>query len=364
MFSALACIHLFQLLMTPLEHDFAQSMRRFEEAGVLPEFVSAAICKPWPRPVPGPSLIVSVCRSQMRHGTWPEDTGSLYMPPPGALAPEVADIGKVQRRALHAEEAMREGALIELRDLDFARDNLIATVDLGNLATSRLKEQILNNDMATIEAVARHTRGSSPRAPKAAPVKEEKSAVQEACEAAQKLCDENARELEKAERSPRERVLKLGAPELIRVMTRGNAAALMLTRVAGLRMKCVTRLVEYYRQADRKLEFLADRAQNICAGAMLELDRVYTNVGFGAWMPFRFADQYLMFGSAMRKLFAANGLITPKGPNHWKKFLEETPEVPLEKEWPQAPLEMPESWGVRPADKAMKFEDLERPPPK
>ncbi|MCC6149617.1 MAG: hypothetical protein IT461_05140, partial [Planctomycetes bacterium] len=54
---------------------------------------------------------------------------------------------------------------------------------------------------------------------------------------------------------------------------------------------------------------------------------------------------------------------TPKGPNHWKKFLEETPEVPLEKEWPQAPLEMPESWGVRPADKAMKFEDLERPPP-
>jgi len=70
-----------------------------------------------------------------------------------------------------------------------------------------------------------------------------------------------------------------------------------------------------------------------------------------------------MFGSAMRKLFAANGLITPKGPNHWKKFLEETPEVPIEKEWPQAPLEMPESWGVRPADKAMKFEDLERPPP-
>ena len=354
--------------MASLGEKFAESVRLYHETGVLPDYVSGAILTVWPRPIPGPSLIAAVCRSQMRTGSWPEDTGSLYMPPHHSVAPEVAEAVHQKRDSrsekLHAEEAMRDGTLMELHDIDVARDNLIATIELGNLATGKLKENILNNDMETIEAVAGRTRVAKPRPVKAPPVaKEPVSEVQEAVNAAQKLCDDNAREFDRAERSPRERVFKLGPSELIRVMTRGNAAAMMLTKVAGMRMKCVTRLVESYKQANRKLEFLADRAQAICGGALLELDRAYTNVGFGAWMPFRFADQFLMFGSVMRKLFAANGLISPKGPNHWKKFLEETPEVPRENEWPQAPLEMPESWGVRPQDKAKTFEDLERPPP-
>ena len=353
--------------MASLSEKFAESMRLFHETGVLPDYVSGAILTIWPRPIPGPSLIGAVCRSQMRNGTWPEDTGSIYMPPLGSVAPEVAEAVHQKRDSrsekLHSEEALRAGALMELRDIDCARDNLIATIELGNLATARLKENILNNDMETIEAVAGRTREAKPRQPKTPVAQEQLSEAKQAMRDAQALSDANARDLDRAERKPREKVFKLGPSELIRVMTRGNAAAMMLTKIAGMRMKCVTRLVEFYKQANRKLDFLADRAQAICGGALLELDRAYTNVGFGAWMPFRYADQYLMFASVIRKLFAANGLITPKGPNHWKKFLEEAPEVPVEQEWPNAPLQMPESWGVRECDKAKTFEDLERPPP-
>ncbi|MBP9893589.1 MAG: hypothetical protein KBG84_16920, partial [Planctomycetes bacterium] len=116
-------------------------MRLFHETGVLPDYVSGAILTIWPRPIPGPSLIGAVCRSQMRTGSWPEDTGSIYMPPLGSVAPEVAEAVHQKRDSrsekLHSEEALRAGALMELRDIDCARDNLIATIELGNLATAR-----------------------------------------------------------------------------------------------------------------------------------------------------------------------------------------------------------------------------------
>jgi hypothetical protein len=135
----------------------------------------------------------------------------------------------------------------------------------------------------------------------------------------------------------------------------------MLTKFTAERMKIVRELMVATRKSNRKLEFFGDRAHAIVRGAMLELDHAFLDVGFGGWMPFRFPDQYLIFTSVMRKILAANGLICPKGPNHWMKFIKETPEVPREKEFPQAPIEMLPSWCVSKKDKEIKtFEELKQ----
>ena len=63
--------------------------------------------------------------------------------------------------------------------------------------------------------------------------------------------------------------------------------------------------------------------------------RSFDKLGFGAWMPFRFPDQWLMFCSVMQRVLAANGLIHSSHPEIYRRLLEETPPV----DWPEGILD-------------------------
>ncbi len=138
----------------------------------------------------------------------------------------------------------------------------------------------------------------------------------------------------------------LSVRDLQAIAQRGNQCAWMLARVAVLRRKAADNLVQACLRASRKMEFYSSRAHGIIVQSFLAIEDVFRHAGFGGWMPFRYADQWLAFTDVMRKICAANGLISPCGPNHWVRFIEETPNVPIEKEFPQAPLQMPEGLGA------------------
>ena len=62
---------------------------------------------------------------------------------------------------------------------------------------------------------------------------------------------------------------------------------------------------------------------------LLHLDEGFKDVGFAGWMPFRYADQWLMFCGIMQRVLAANGLIHSEHAEVYRKLLEETP-APIE----------------------------------
>jgi hypothetical protein len=130
------------------------------------------------------------------------------------------------------------------------------------------------------------------------------------------------------------------------IYARCSALIALAARISPHRAKSIKAQLELGREmyaraakTDLKQEFVNDRAHAAVSGWLLHLDMAFQDLGFGGWMPFRYADQWLTFVSLTRKLLAANGLITPKGPNHWRKFLEETPEVETEDD----PLKLPKS---------------------
>jgi hypothetical protein len=111
------------------------------------------------------------------------------------------------------------------------------------------------------------------------------------------------------------------------------------------------KMINQGRKKNVKEAFLENRAVAILKNSLLHCDELFRDLGFGGWMPFRYADQWLAFTSLMRKLLAANGLITPKGPNHWRDFIENTPEVVEDK------LRLPKSLG--PTKKYAAVESIE-----
>jgi hypothetical protein len=111
------------------------------------------------------------------------------------------------------------------------------------------------------------------------------------------------------------------------------------------------KMIDLGRKKNVKEAFLENRAVAILKNSLLHCDELFRDLGFGGWMPFRYADQWLAFTSLMRKLLAANGLITPKGPNHWRDFIENTPEVQEDK------LRLPKSLG--PTKKYAAVESIE-----
>jgi hypothetical protein len=91
---------------------------------------------------------------------------------------------------------------------------------------------------------------------------------------------------------------------------------------------------------DKRQAFLEDRAVAVVKQTLLALDDRFIRVGFGAWMPFRYADQWLMFCGVMSRVLAANGLVHSENPEAYRKILEETP--PVEDQQPHTP----ESWAT------------------
>ena len=147
---------------------------------------------------------------------------------------------------------------------------------------------------------------------------------------------------------------------------RGSLYGRLMAQIS-LAVRCApvaAKLAEKWKKMSRKMlkrahrstlknRFAENRAVGVVKNQLLFLDDAFRDLGFGGWMPFRYCDQWLAFTSLSRKILAANGLITPKGPNHWRKFLEETPEVEEEKE----PLKLPRS--LAPTDKYREISDLE-----
>ena len=105
------------------------------------------------------------------------------------------------------------------------------------------------------------------------------------------------------------------------------AAIKLLMTVTAARTNFVRELVERASARDKKAEFLEDRTVGVVKQTLLALDKVYSKVGFGSWMPFRFPDQWLMFCGVMSRVLAANGLMYASSPEAYRKLLEETPPV-------------------------------------
>lgn len=343
---------------------FLDPIRAYERDGTQPRFLSKGVTGAWQRPIPGPSLHEATAARQMKSGDLPADLGSLYMPQRGVIAPEIAPCrsmrGDSEQERLFDEEMARQAAADEVRDLDETRGYLRATMALGRDAIDELARRIRSGDESALEATQREAkeREAKERAPQA-PSPQTPAELREHAKELAAASEAIVERAEKRESAPRGAKLgKLANNELIRLVTGGKTAAVALSKAAPMRTAAVRKLCEAHKLANRKQEFLENRAHAVVMGAFLELERAFIDLGFGAWMPFRHCDQWLMFTSAMRKVLAANGLISPQGPNHWKKFLSETPEVPREQEWPQAKPEMFKSWSLLERNKAMTIEDL------
>jgi len=150
----------------------------------------------------------------------------------------------------------------------------------------------------------------------------------------------------------RVRVARLQAlknAELIALIRGGRQACERLKGLTLERRRVAYLCIEAAAEVDLKTRFIEDRATAITRGTLLALDKAFVDLGFGGWMPFRYPDQFLMMTSLMEKLFAANGLLTPKGANHWRRFMEETPEVHRAE-----PLVMPEGISNQPRNATVK----------
>jgi hypothetical protein len=415
------------LMGTPQSPEAQAFIRAWQEGTTLPPFISRAICKPWDKPIPGPSLIWRVRDKQIRDRSWPADTGSLHMPPREYAEPAIADCLNIKpedhQERMFAEEVQKNAALAELEDLDISRGNLRKSIELGNIANDLLLQRVKSGDTkAALECAglpalstgecstgaqeepapvasasrpmseapeqqetpetptepesgtatgegARATNGRvfemprlrtrKPKVPKV-PVQTASGpnatgggarATATPAELAAgsarvhgEIDDIISRGSSKSDK--RAAMQELSARDLLAIAHRGNQCAWMLARVAVLRRKAADNLVQAHLRANRKMEFYNSRAHGIIVQSFLAIEDVFRHAGFGGWMPFRYADQWLAFTDVMRKICAANNLISPCGPNHWARFIEETPNVPIEKEFPQAPLQMPEGIGA------------------
>lgn len=137
----------------------------------------------------------------------------------------------------------------------------------------------------------------------------------------------------------------LGGMRVDQALRLGQYSARELPKVAMLRRQVMQESANRACEKDIREAFIWDRAHAVVANTLLALDKQFTEVGFGSWMPFRFPDQWLMFCGVMRRVLAANGLIHTKDPDVYRRLLEETPYVRAEEdEGPHGKLKLPRNW--------------------
>jgi len=103
----------------------------------------------------------------------------------------------------------------------------------------------------------------------------------------------------------------------------------LLLAVTPRRTALAMELVSMAMELETKQAFMWDRAHAVIYGTLLHLDEHFQELGFGAWMPFRFPDQWLSFCGVLRRVLAANGLIHSEHADIYRKLLDETPPVEL-----------------------------------
>ena len=104
-------------------------------------------------------------------------------------------------------------------------------------------------------------------------------------------------------------------------------AATALAAIATKRRIVAGLLIDATNKEDVRTAFIRDRAHAVVEGTLLYLDKHFVDAGFGAWMPFRFPDQWLMFCGVMRRILAANGLLHSQHASIYRRLLDETPPV-------------------------------------
>jgi hypothetical protein len=109
----------------------------------------------------------------------------------------------------------------------------------------------------------------------------------------------------------------------------GERGAKLLAKVSVDREKVALELIDSASVLDDRKDFMEDRAVALVHGLLLHLDKHYRDLGFGAWMPFRWPDQWLSFCGLLSRVLAANGLIHAKHADTYRRLLDETPPVEL-----------------------------------
>jgi hypothetical protein len=133
---------------------------------------------------------------------------------------------------------------------------------------------------------------------------------------------------------------------LEKVIVAGQRAGKNLIKLAARRTIVANLLIKLVSEQDKRTAFMWDRAHGVVAGTLLHLDKHFEDAGFGAWMPFRFPDQWLMFCGVLRRVLAANGLIHSQHADVYRRLLDETPPVDYD-----GPIEqrikstVPKNWG-------------------
>lgn len=105
----------------------------------------------------------------------------------------------------------------------------------------------------------------------------------------------------------------------------GERGVKLLLAASDKRAEVAHRLVDRALVLDTRHSFLQNRAVAVVYATLLHLDDSFRELGFGAWMPFRFPDQWLAFCGVLRRVLAANGLIHSEHAETYRKLLDETP---------------------------------------
>ena len=104
----------------------------------------------------------------------------------------------------------------------------------------------------------------------------------------------------------------------------------ILIAVSARRAEVAHKLVDASTKLDIRKAFMEDRAVAVVHGLLLHMEKEWRPLGFGAWMPFRWPDQWFSFCGLLRRVLAANGLIHGKHADTYRKLLDETPPVAFE----------------------------------
>ena len=140
--------------------------------------------------------------------------------------------------------------------------------------------------------------------------------------------------------TPREpRAPKFSAALLITLALR---AAKELPKLSALLRDLEAKLRPAEAEQKLKQELYQDKAVSVVSDALNSMGEAYGQLGFGNWMPFRYADQWYMFCGIMNRVLAAHGLVPSGHAALYRKLLEETPSISLK----AADAGPPKSWGL------------------
>ena len=310
-------------------------------------FPSAVLTEPWPAPIPGKSMSEARARKQDA----PPDCGSIYTPEPGSI-PVNGVPCRVPERADESLEAARARCIADITAMAYDKqthvvNELTRIFDIGARAAQTLEAhpELVYEETPQPPKEAAPKREARTRAKQEENLEALADKAQRTLDSALEALNEPEEEQQEEHNGVRRHGASLSEPRRASIYAKLKGLMDLSVRVSARLNASIAEqarlgyeMVQHGFKRDLKAEFMENRAVAVVKNTLLHLDDGFRDLGFGGWMPFRYPDQWLMFNSLMRKALAAFGLIVPKGPNVWKKLLEETPEVEEE-------MQMPQSWG-------------------